>query len=336
MWTAQALNGYSMQAAIHIVTVWLKPFARRIVPLTARKSISAMRDKISEARVGLHERVSLREEKSVNRESLINFNFSRTANSKRRGVSAMLRVKNEESKIYYCLKSIYSVFDEIVLVDNASADQTLTIARQFKRDEDREDKIRLYLYPFDIARCGDDNACTPEDSVRSLAYYYNWCLSKCSYQYVCKWDGDMVLRKDVRESFRRFLKEIQGKKRCGWVIDGQTIYRDGERQYYLAKGEVNGECGIFPNRMRTCYRKVELFELLSSDPPLRQAKFPGVVFYELKFTDENEFSHWSTSDFPTERKRREFANYQLVKGNDIASSRFEKLPDSFLDDEVAS
>jgi glycosyltransferase involved in cell wall biosynthesis len=247
----------------------------------------------------------------------------------------MLRVKNEESKIYHSLKSIYPVFDEIVLVDNGSTDHTLAIAREFKIKEDTAAKIKIYFYPFNIARCGGENSRTPEDSVHSLAYYYNWCLSKCSYRYVCKWDGDMVLRKDVRESFRRFLKEIQRKKNYGWVLDGQTVYRDGKRRYYLAKGEVNGEVAIFPNRIRTRYRKVELFELLSSDPPLRQARFPGVVFYELKFTDENEFSHWSVSDFPTKRKQRESENFELVKSGKTPTWKFERLPATFLHDQIS-
>ena len=265
----------------------------------------------------------------------MNFNFSRTANHKREGVSAMVRVRNEESKIYYCLKSIYDIFDEIVLVDNGSTDRTLEIAREFKSEEDKADKMKIYFYPFKLARCGDEHYGTPGDSVSNITYYTNWALSKCSCRYICKWDGDMVLRKEVRKSFRQFLGQIQTGRKCGWVIYGQTIYRDGWGQYYLAKGEINGEIEIFPNRVNTWFRKFDVFELLSSTPPLRKAQVAGVTFYELKFTDENEFSHWSISDYPTERKKREFENFQLVKTNSIPDSRFEKLPATFLDDEIS-
>ena len=79
------------------------------------------------------------------REGLANFNFRRRANHKRQGVSAMLRVKNEASKIYYALKSIYQVFDEIVLVDNASTDRTLEIAREFKTKEDKSEQDQNLL-----------------------------------------------------------------------------------------------------------------------------------------------------------------------------------------------
>ena len=121
----------------------------------------------------------------------------------------MLRVKNEASKIYYALKSIYQVFDEIVLVDNGSTDRTLEIAREFKTKEDKSDKIKIYFYPFTLARCGDENYGTPEDSVSSLAYYYNWTLSKCSCRYVCKWDGDMVLRRKRVNPSGNFLAKYR-------------------------------------------------------------------------------------------------------------------------------
>ena len=145
----------------------------------------------------------------------------------------------------------------------------------------------------------------------------------------------MVLRRKARKSLRQLLCQIQTGRKRGWVLYGQTVYRDQRGQYYLAKGEINGEIAIFPNRLSTRFRKIDLFELLSSDPPLQEAKLDGVTFYELKFTDEDEFSHWSVSDFPTERKQREFENFQLVKANNVLNSRFEKLPATFLDDQIA-
>lgn len=323
-----------MKALSSIATDWLKPLAKKTIPGAARLWIRNQLERVSETKQDFHDRIIVRKQDFTNKECFVNFNFSRTANHKHQGVSAMLRVKNEESKIYYCVKSIYNVFDEIVLIDNASTDRTLEIAREFKSKEDKADKIKIYFYPFKLARCGDEHYGTAEDSVYSIAYYTNWALSKCSRRYICKWDGDMVLHKEARESFKRFLGQIQTGRKCGWVIYGQTIYRDAQRQYYLAKGEINGEIEIFPNRISTRFRKVDVFELLSSNPPLREAQIPGVTFYELKFTDENEFSHWSISEFPTERKKREFENFQLVKTNNILSSRFEKLPATFLDDQV--
>jgi hypothetical protein len=210
----------------------------------------------------------------------------------------------------------------------------LKIVRQFKEKQDRADKIKIYSYPFGIARCGPEHFNTPENSVHSLCYYYNWALSKCSSKYVCKWDGDMILRKEIRVPFRTFLREIQKNGKKCWIVFGQAIYRDLASNYFLARSEINGEVRIFPNGFNPRFYKVDLYEMLKSEPPLEEGQFDGVLFYELKFVNTDEFSHWSITDIPTERKKREQENFALVKKNDISGERFEKLSSSFLDDQI--
>lgn len=312
----------------------LKPLAKKSIPYPARRWLLAQQQRLKQEKQDLFDRIIVRKLDFTNREGLLNFNFGLFANHKKRGVTALLRVKNEESKIHYCLKSIYKLFDEIVFVDNGSEDKTLEVVRDFKYQEDKQDKVKIYFFPFKQARFGPEHRDTPEDSVHSFTYYSNWSLSKCSFDWVCKWDGDMVLRKENREPFRRFLKRIQkGKKMC-WIVYGQTIYRDSASNHFLPRGEINGEMRIFPNGFRPRFYKVDLYELLKSEPPLEEGQFDGVLFYELKFVTTDEFSHWSISDIPTERKKRELENFQLVKRNDISSPRFEKLPSSFLDDQI--
>ena len=324
-----------MKTASGIATDWLKSLARKTLPYTARRWIRDELERISQKRQELHDRIIVRKLEFTNKEGFVNFNFRLMANHRQQGVSAMLRVKNEESKIYHCLKSIYNVFDEIVLVDNGSTDRTLQIVREFKTAADKDEKIKIYFYPFDIARCGDEHYGTPENSVHNLAYYYNWTLSKCSRSYVCKWDGDMVLRRDVRESFRGFLERIQKSRKMCWAIYGQAVYRDLASNHFLARGEINGEIRIFPNGLNPRFYKMDLFEVLKSHPAMPEAEFGGVTFYELKFTDENEFSHWSITDIPTDRKKRELENSRLVRKNAISSATFEKLTPSFLEDQIA-
>src|SRR5262249_6842874 len=148
-----------------------------------------------------------------------------------------------------------------IFVDNHSDDNTLAIVRDFKRRVDRDDKIKLYLFPFKQARFGPEHCNTPEDSVRSFTYYSNWSLARCSFNYVCKWDGDMVLRKERREDFCRFLKRIQtGRKTC-WIVHGQTLYRDLANNHFLARGEINGEVRIFPNGFNPRFYKTDIYEL---------------------------------------------------------------------------
>jgi len=266
----------------------------------------------------------------TNREGFTNFNFTLFEGRAKHGVTAMLRVKNEQGKIAYCLGSIIDSFNEIVLVDNGSDDSTVEIVRKLKSEIDHEDKIRLYSYPFRIARCGQEHLDTPEDSVHSLVYYYNWALSRCSFKYVSKWDGDMILRKEAKEALRKLFVKIQSdEKRC-WQFYGQTIYRDIAGMLYLAKGEVNREIQLFPYGYNPRFFKVDLFEALLARPPLPVATLEEIAFYELKFASEDEFSHWSTEDIPTERKRREKQNFRLIKSGAISDTQFQQLPATFL------
>ncbi len=313
-----------------MLTDWPKALLKRTVPYPARLWL---RDQQRQG-LSIANKILRKQQIFKNSEGFFNFNFILRDTWRRDGVSAILRVKNEEDKIYYCLHSIIRFFNEIILVDNNSDDRTLDIVREFKTREDQDDKIKIYFYPFRVARCGPEHFRTPEDSVCNLAYYYNWTLSKCSFKYVCKWDGDMVLRKEARGPFAQFLQKIQTPPSMCWNISGQAIYRDLANNHFLARGEINNEIRIFPNGLNPRFHKTDLYEILKAEPRLEEGHFDGVVFYELKFVSTDEFSHWSISDIPTERKKRELENFQLVKRNDISSSRFEKLPSSFLDDQI--
>lgn len=309
---------------------WVKIIIRALTPLAARNWIRVQKSK----KISFMKRLIGKKQDFKNQEGFQNFYFTLFESRGKAGVSAMLRVKNEAEKIHYCLRSIFDIFDEIVFIDNGSEDKTLEIVRQLKTQIDKKNKIKIYCYPFKVARCGSENSNTPEDSVFSLAYYYNWCLSKCTFKYVCKWDADMFLRKEAREKTKRFFRQIQKDKKNCWIFGGQTIYRDLEGNYYLSKEEINQEIMIFPYGYNTRFYKIDLYEILLSQPPLPVGHFEGVPFYELKFANEDEFSHWSTNDFTTPRKKREWENYQLIKQGNVDSARFEKLSSKFLDEEL--
>ncbi|MDA9009532.1 glycosyltransferase, partial [Alphaproteobacteria bacterium] len=87
----------------------------------------------------------------INKEENANFNFKLTEGDKKPGFSTMLRVKNEENNILECLESIADVFDEIVVVDNASQDQTADLVEKFRLTHNQGHKIKLHSYPFDVA-----------------------------------------------------------------------------------------------------------------------------------------------------------------------------------------
>ena len=246
----------------------------------------------------------------------------------------MVRVRNEEQKISHCLRSILGVFDEIVLVDNGSDDATASIVRNLAPTAPGGDRLTMLSYPHRLARFGPEHGATPEDSVHSAVYFTNWALSHCSYRYVCKWDGDMVLRRAAREPFVRFLRDIRtGPRKC-WVLAGQTVYRGPSGEFFMATGEVNREVEIFPYSLACRFHKHPSWERLRRPFYFRKGEFDPVCFFELKYVDEDEFDHWSSTEWQTERKRREWANFQLVRNGEADANGFERFPASFLDSEM--
>lgn len=284
--------------------------------------------------VAARTRRAIRLERDVtfrNREGLADFDFLLPAGRTAGGVSAMVRARNESRKIESCLSSILPLFDEIIVVDNGSDDDTLRLVRAFKETHDGEDRMRVLEYPHAIARCGDEHWATPADSVHSLAYYYNWCLAQCSRSYVFKWDADMVVAKGKGAALRQLFAGLPGVPPEMWRVRAQTVYRAPDGAWYLAQDEVNSEVRLAPNRAAIRYRKARHWEVLRSDINVSTRDFEPVSIYELKDVSEDEFAHWSTRDFPTERKRREWENFERLRRGETGGGRFVHMPDDFVE-----
>lgn len=237
----------------------------------------------------------------------------------------MLRVKNEERRITACLASIVSVFDEIVVVDNGSTDRTAELLREFVEESGHKAAIRLFSYPFAIARCGEEHAATPEDSVHSLAYYYNWCLSRCTHAHVFKWDADMLLIGSAAGRLAAHLDALPRLTPTLISVPIQTVYRDQAGEFYAAVGEINQEPRVFTNMAAIRFRKGDHWEVLRPHLRVEKLAWSEVMVYEIKDTGMDEFSNWTSRDFPTERKQREWRNFNLVRSGRLHEGEFEKV-----------
>ena len=259
--------------------------------------------------------------------------FSLPRRNRAPGTSAFVRARDEGTKIEYCLRSILPVFDEIHVIDNGSRDETAGIVRRVQRSADGGAKVRLHSYPFALGRFGPEHDRTPEDSVHSLVYFTNWALSRCTRRYACKWDADMVLAREQRDAFAGLLAQLGRGWPAAWSLAGQTVYRTAGGSFLATRGEVNREVRIAPCGYPVRFHKREHWEELIRPRWLRTHHFAPVCFYELKFLDEGEFDHWSTMEFPSPRKRREWASFrQLREGR--ADGAVHGLPATFLDDQI--
>lgn len=247
-----------------------------------------------------------------------NYDFSLPIKSpKKKGISGVIRIKNEEKNINMCLESVYSLFDEIVLVDNGSSDKSLDLINKFIGEKDIKKKIRLFNYPFELARFGPDHEITHENSLNSAVYFSNWALSKCKYNYICKWDADMIFKNSREDYLKEKLSRIVNIKDQVYFPIGQTVYVNTDNKIYYDPDELNSEQRIFPNNNAYNFRKSELFEYTHVPENIERKKFKEVMFYEIKRIEDNEFEHWSTSDFKTDRKKQEWQNYCKIKNGDF-------------------
>lgn len=134
------------------------------------------------------------------------------------GLSGIMRVKNEALFLERCVASCINALDELVIVYNDCTDGSEIIIK--KLESAYPDKIRVYEYPHHIYGVGlsaeeyEIARNLPEDSPNLLCSYYNFALSKVTYQYAIKIDADQIYFSDVLEHYRNICKGTTSE--CPW------------------------------------------------------------------------------------------------------------------------
>ncbi len=126
-------------------------------------------------------------------------------------VSLCMIVKNEEKILSRCLNSYLGLFDEIIIVDTGSTDNTKNIAKKYT------DKIYDYKWINDFADAR------------------NYAFSLCSCQYIFCADADEVLDKTNRLAFSQ-LKEVLLPEID--IVQMKYVNTDNINQYYNCKKEL--------------------------------------------------------------------------------------------------
>lgn len=127
------------------------------------------------------------------------------------GVSGIMRVHNERDFIEPCIRSCIDALDELVIVYNDCTDGSEEVIERF-RDEYPQ-KIKVYAYPYKILGVGltDEEYAyaktLPLDSPHLLCNYYNFALSKVTYQYAVKIDADQMYFTEVLQDYCNFCRQ---------------------------------------------------------------------------------------------------------------------------------
>lgn len=105
------------------------------------------------------------------------------------GISAIVRVKNEEEWIESSLRSVGDAVDELIVVDNGSTDRTPQLLARLARA--LAPKLKLFA--------------KPELDHVDLS---NFALAQATYRWALKWDGDFVARTSGPYAIRRLRERV--------------------------------------------------------------------------------------------------------------------------------
>ena len=240
----------------------------------------------------------------------------------RPGLTAIVRVKNEARALPWTLPPLLRAVDRVTLIDNGSTDGTARVAREVADGLGAE--LELASYPFAVARCGAEHLSTPETSVHSLAYFYNWSFAHVRTTYALKWDGDMVLSDLAAAALRDLAWQLEAAELVVRV-PRLGLYVADDRLAYVDTALRNCEPWAWPNRPGFRFVKALEWELPMFPPGIESVTLPEFSCVELKFLDGDEFGHWSPTDFDasprTARKRREQAVFRALAAGEPPPER---------------
>lgn len=113
-----------------------------------------------------------------------------------RGVSGIMRVKNDAEFIEASIESCIGALDELVVVYNDCTDDSAEVIERMRKLY--PDKIKVFEYPYRVLGAGlsqdeyEMAKSLPDDSPSLLCNYYNFALSKVQYEYAIKIDADQL------------------------------------------------------------------------------------------------------------------------------------------------
>lgn len=154
-------------------------------------------------------------------------------NKLKTGLSGILRVKNEARFVGACIESCIDALDELIIVYNDCTDATPEILKE--KQIKYQNKIKIYPYEHnilahDLTREQFEYIIgLPEGTPQLLSTYYNFALSKVTYQYCLKIDADQIYFTDELRKWRDLCHEDPCWKHSffiGWIFMNYfSVYR---------------------------------------------------------------------------------------------------------------
>jgi glycosyltransferase involved in cell wall biosynthesis len=210
---------------------------------------------------------------------------------KKAGITAIVRLKNEEDYLEKALNSILPFFDEFVIIYNQCTDRTPEIVERFAKSEPQ--RVKPFHYVPEVFPQGSEMHRTlPPHHPSSLVHYYNFAVSKASYRICAKWDGDMIAAPEPFGQLVDWLRSMKPWtlswwwspwKRGFWWYSGVNLW-DQEGKIFVLKSRPRSgtkwDHGFWPVGRRNIFRHAPKFEILDTRWLIKT--FVGFVFFHVK------------------------------------------------------
>lgn len=169
------------------------------------------------------------------------------------GISAYMRIKNEQQFVRLCIESHLPFYDEIIAVYNDCTDNTESILLDLQRQHPTKIKVFHYLPKVYWV-------CTPEhkamnrttNNVHSAANYSNFAVSKCTYSIATKLDADhLAIPHKLRPAIEKIRTEFADNKDKIFLFSGLNVMRnqDGALGMTATPEPFSGNGDIFYHRI---------------------------------------------------------------------------------------
>ena len=124
-------------------------------------------------------------------------------------VSAIYRLKNAQEYLEIAVLSIAPFVKEVIIVDNSSSDNTISIANRLKKQLLGVCKVKIYSYPTTLLLAGKNYQYNLSKKTEgSLAAYYNYAFSLGTSEYLIKCDAHCIF---LPKSLQKLQNELRNK-----------------------------------------------------------------------------------------------------------------------------
>jgi len=207
------------------------------------------------------------------------FNKRDLCKKRKIGISGFMRIRNEEDYLALAIESYLPFLDELIIVHNRCTDRSPEIANFYEKKY--PNKIKVYEYkPYVYPQGSKEHAKLPPSSIYSLVNYYNFALSKVTYKYAIKVDGDQVaIPKVFEKAVEKVLTDNSTNKY--YTCKGINLWDSNNKIYVNLNRPYTGgaDQGFFPVSKRTYFKHHEIYEVLSHNLKMENL---GVLFFHLK------------------------------------------------------